>query len=84
MARAASQILSVVSFHGYRLTCALGREMHGLHRDVIRMGGNVVRQHQDRRLAVAQEIARIDHRHRDIGPAGVPSHLAPVSVQSAG
>ena len=63
------------------------REMHGFHRDGIGVRRHVVRQHQDRRLAAAHEIARhgvdevgagpvhvgqegIDHRHRDVGPAG--------------
>jgi hypothetical protein len=36
----------------------VGREMHGLHRYGIGVPRNVVGQHQDRRLAVAHEIAR--------------------------
>ncbi len=41
------------------------REMHGLHRHRVRVRGDVVRQYQDRRLAVAHEIAR--HGEDEIG-----------------
>ena len=63
------------------------REMDGLHRHDIGVPRHVIRQHQDRRLAVAHEIPGhgvhevgagavhvgqegVDHRHRQVGPAG--------------
>src|SRR6185436_3901504 len=43
----------------------VGCEMYGLHRDGIWVPRNIVRQHQDRRLAFAHEIAR--HGVHEVG-----------------
>jgi hypothetical protein len=44
---------------------ALRREHRGLHGDGVRMRGNIIRQDQDGRLAIAHEIAR--HGEDEVG-----------------
>ena len=101
MWRTASGILSGVSFHGYRLTCAFGarctvsiataygcagtssgRTRIGVWQARTKSRVTVYTKSARARVHVGQE--GLDHRHRDVGPAGAQLRAPALHVVGVG